>query len=241
MGDQLVSEGKVTRAALGVRIRAVDAEDAAYVGLSEIRGVVVQDFADENSPAKRAGVRSGDVIVEVDGKRIDRVAQLQQIVGFKRPGERIRVTVQRQGGQRETLTVRLTEANTEATTVAAADAGGRDEAASYEVKLGLGVQALTAQQAANDPRIGSHNRGLVITRIDRDGPARDKGLVPATPAQGALDIITHVNGQRVHTIDELNRALATVQPDEIVSLRVLQVRRSGAFTSVVRLRAGDGT
>ncbi len=238
VADQLIREGKVTRAALGIRIRPVDPEDAAYVGLKDIRGVMVTDFADDNSPAKRAGLQPGDVIVEVDGHRIDYVAQLQQIVGFKRPGERIRVTVQRQGGVRDSYTVRLTEAATEPSQVARGGTGEREESAPYETKLGVSVEPLTARDASGDPRIGADNRGLLITRVDPDGPARDKGLFPASPQQGVLDIITHVNGQRVQTLEELRGALATVRSGEIVSLRVLQVRRDASVRSVVRIRAG---
>src|ERR671928_591974 len=61
--NQLITTGKVQRAGLGVRIEEADKNDAAYVGLPSARGVLVQDFSDDRSPAKRAGLQVGDVII----------------------------------------------------------------------------------------------------------------------------------------------------------------------------------
>src|SRR6059036_1626089 len=101
---QLIATGHVDRAVIGVQIRAITPEDAEYAKLPDIRGVVVNDFTPpENSPARRAGVQEGDVIVAVDGENIESVAQLQQRVGFKKPGEIVQVTVVRKGGVRKTI------------------------------------------------------------------------------------------------------------------------------------------
>ncbi len=81
--EQLISDGRVERAVIGVQVREITADAAEYVGLEQITGVIVEDFSSDDSPAKRAGLRRGDVIVEVDGKSIGYVAQLQQVVGFK--------------------------------------------------------------------------------------------------------------------------------------------------------------
>jgi len=75
--DQIVKTGRVQRVALGIQIRDASADDAAYVGLKDIGGVLVSAFADDNSAAKKAGMQEGDVIVAVDGKPVAYVAQLQ--------------------------------------------------------------------------------------------------------------------------------------------------------------------
>src|SRR5262249_34554638 len=110
VSEQLIATGKVTRAILGLSIKSVDQEDADYANLSSIKGVVVQDFSGDDSPAKHSGIQPGDVIIEIDGHPVDGAAQLQQEVGFKKPGETVSVTVARHGGKHETYRVTLAAA-----------------------------------------------------------------------------------------------------------------------------------
>ena len=237
VADQLIEHGKVTRAALGIQVQDADDRDAEYVQLDEVRGVVVQDFSIENSPAEKAGMQQGDVIVEVDGRRVNYVAQLQQIVGFKRPGDVIDVVVQRRGGERKTLKVRLIEAGGEPAQVAAAETESAEEPA-FQNKLGLAVEELTAQEAARDERLGPDNRGLVVVDIDPNGPARAEQLTLPDSRTGSIDVITHVDGTRVTTIAELREVLNGVQPGEIISLRVFYLRGQLSGSRVIRVRAG---
>ena len=106
---QLITNGKVQRALLGVNVNDADAEDAEYVGLKEIRGVKIERFPDP-SPARAAGLEIGDIIVAIDGQPVQYIAQLQQVVGFRKPGEVVKVEVARKGGVRKTFNVRLVAA-----------------------------------------------------------------------------------------------------------------------------------
>jgi S1-C subfamily serine protease len=92
---QLISDGRVHRAGIGITIEEASRFDAQYVGLDRIRGVLVQTLAGDDSPAGRAGILPGDVIIAVDGKPIDRVGQLQQEIGFREPGQTVRLEVAR--------------------------------------------------------------------------------------------------------------------------------------------------
>src|SRR2546421_611143 len=114
--DQLVKTGHVERAVMGIRINDATQEDAEAVGLKQIRGVLVEDYAPGQSPAKDAGIQPGDVIVALDGQPVDNMPQLQQKGGFKRPGESVDVTVLRQGGEQKTFTVRLGRAPSDSET-----------------------------------------------------------------------------------------------------------------------------
>ncbi len=237
VGQQLISKGKVTRAVLGISIRPIEPEDAAYVGLDSIRGVVVQDFSGRDSPARRAGLEPGDVIVALDGETITSVAQLQQAVRFKTPGEEVRVTVQRQGGEQAKYGVRLMSAPDDNERVAsgAARPDPSDGSESYQQKLGINVRELDEAEASRQ-QLSGENVGLVVTHVDPDGPSEGK-LLPQRDPNGT-DIITHINNRRVRTLSELNAALARVASGEIVSLRTVLRARSGSLSRVVRIRVG---
>src|SRR5256714_7053185 len=107
---QLISTGHVERAVLGISVLPVRPEDAEDVKLPDIKGAVIQGFTDDTSPAKRAGLQEGDVVIAIDGQPVESVSQLQQRVGFKKPGETVQVTVARKGGARKTIPVKLTAA-----------------------------------------------------------------------------------------------------------------------------------
>ena len=105
--SQLIEQGRVTRGVLGATTSQATVEDAFSVGLDTVCCVVVQDVGDEKSPAYRSGLRPGDVIVEVDGRRVMSVAQLQRSVWFKAPGDSLILVVRREAGVPEPLTVDL--------------------------------------------------------------------------------------------------------------------------------------
>ena len=233
--EQLIADGHVTRAVLGVGIQDADALDAELVGLDSIYGVRVESLSDD-SPAARAGIQPGDVIIAVDGKKAEYTAQLQQDIGFRRPGDEVKVTVAREGGVRRTYTVRLGEAPTDQETAVARkprdDSSGEDTVA--EDRLGVEVQPVTAGEIARDAgvsrRVASTAEGLLITRVDPHGPARDSRLLPR-------EIITRVNDKRVRTEADLKEALKDVPAGSILTLETARlVPGDTVQTRIVRLR-----
>src|SRR5437773_4304090 len=133
---QLIATGHVERSVIGVSVLPVRQEDAEDVKLPDIKGAVVQGFTADDAPAKRAGLQEGDVIIAIDGQPVESVAQLQQRVGFKKPGETVQVTVARKGGARKTIPVKLTAApgNESETADAADDRPSRDSAPSEQAR-----------------------------------------------------------------------------------------------------------
>jgi serine protease Do len=230
VSQQLIATGTVTRAVLGVSIVDATAEDAEYVGLDSIYGVVIQSFSEDNSPAERAGLQVGDVIVELNDAPVDRTPQLQQDIGFRRPGEQVEVTVARRGGLRETIMVTLGQASPEEMRVANADQpeDEEEEGSGVPSQLGVTVRELTAARLARE----GYDRelaGLQVMSVNQDGPARDR-LAPR-------EIITHVNNERVYTYEQLEQVLAPFSPGEVVSLRVHRIQgRDSVASRVVRLR-----
>jgi serine protease Do len=231
--DQLVAHGRVERAALGVLVRDATANDAAYVGLPEIRGVLVQDFAEAGAGARRAGLEVGDIIIAIDGKPISYTSQLQQRIAFRKPGESVRIEVARKGGERKELSIPLQRVGD--ARVAARDGGtsGADDARDGATVGTLGIEIApldprTAQQLGLPPDL----RGVVVADVRAGGPAFEQ---LAGPEDGGPDIIMAVEGKTVATPAELQAALRSSKPGDIVSLRLFNAQSKTRRVERVKL------
>jgi serine protease Do len=232
--DQLIHGGKVHRAALGILVRDATANDAQYVGLPEVRGVLIQDFAPEGKAAERAGLEPGDIIVAIDGQPVQYTAQLQQRIAFRKPGEVVQVEVARKGGVRKTVSVPL-QAVTDRTETASAGerdnrAGGRGNAAPMAT-LGVTVAPLE-RGIADEFDVPRGLSGVVVTDVRPGGPAYES---VAGPDNGGPDIILSVEGRAVRTPEELRDALRGRKPGEIVSLRIYNARAKAYRIERVKL------
>jgi serine protease Do len=233
--NQLIESGKVHRAALGVSIAEVTLTDAEYVGLPAIRGVVVKDIPSEDSPARAAGIEAGDIIVAVDGKPVEYVGQLQQIIGFRKPGEVVKVEVARKGGARKTIDVKLQALN-DAPQVASRDTpGGPDDASSEGAtmnRLGISVEPVSPD-AAVELQLPADTRGLIVTDVVPGGPAWE--VLLDDPQRGGPDIILSIEGKPVRTEADLRKALLAEKPGSIVTLRVYNARAQNRRVERIRL------
>jgi serine protease Do len=233
--DDLISKGHVDRAVLGINIVDASADDAAAVGLSQIKGVLVSRFPpDGESPARTAGIELGDIIVAVNDTSVDHVAQLQQMVGFRHAGEHVRVTVvRREGGRtgvRRTFDVRLIAAEAERRVASAnGDSSGASE---QEGKLGLRVEALPVQ-FINRFQLSEAQQGVAVADVEEGGPSYGR---IAPPDQGP-DIILSVNDQRVKSPDDFKRALRSAPAGSVVQLRVLNLAQEGKAVRIANIRA----
>ena len=235
--DQIIADGRVHRAALGISVQNATPNDAEYVGLPDIRGVLVQDFT-EDSPARKAGVQPGDIIISVDGKPVEYVGQLQQQVGFRKPGEKVKVEVARKGGVRKTYEVPLQEVKAPSDLAARSErGGGNDEAADESAAeidlLGLTVQPLD-QESVRQLDLSSEQRGLLVTGVAPGGPAYGE---VAGPDNGGPDIILDLEGKAVKTPADLRQALKSFKSGDIVSLRIYNTQAK--TRRIERIRLGN--
>ena len=211
--DQLVARGHVERAGLGISVTDASREDAEYLGLPTVTGVRIEGFPDPStSPAKAAGLQAGDVIVAIDGQPIQYTSQLQQTVGFRRPGDVLKVDIVRKDGKHQysVKLVSLDQPTTVGEVVAPEASPKAEPAATSSVSksmLGLVTEPLTAA-TASDAGFPSTQRGLLIRSVIDGSPASTKIWCPADECQGAPDLIISVEGKPVKNDEDLKAALA---------------------------------
>ncbi len=233
--NDLIQYGHVRRAILGVSISDLRPEDAQAAGLKEIRGALVGGGTPgQASPAEKAGIEPGDVIVAIDGTPVDRVAQLQRIIRVHKPGETVGVDVMRYG-QKHSYKVKLAEAPNESQLASNDDDdSGTDSSAekpaSYD-KLGISVEPMTVDRASR-AELSDANRGLAVVSVDALGPSYQK-------LQADADIIVKVLNPMPHairTVADLDSSISKLKNGDVVSLLVYntQIKQS----RVVNLRIG---
>ncbi len=233
--EQLVTRGRVERAALGITIRDAGPNDAAYAGLPDIRGVLVSDFAPD-SPAQQAGLQRGDIILSVDGRPVNYTAQLQQLIGFSRPGQVVQIEVARKGGVKKTYPVRLVALDVPEVAAQDAAPSGDDNTTAQGVAmpaLGITVQPLKPSEAA-DLGLARGTGGLIVMDVTPDGPAFEV-LRPAS-AGGPPDIILSVEGAAVASEADLRNALKKPGPGGIVTLEVFTPTDNGGQRRIDRIK-----
>jgi len=237
--DDLIAHGHVRRAILGALITDITQEDATAAKLDHIAGVKVEDFSPaDNSPAKKAGMEPGDIIVSADGKPVDRVSTLERIIRTHQPGDEMSFEDVRYGTHL-TMRVKLAEAPGEGNTAVAADddaAGSSDNSDGTVSSKPLGI-TFGPMSASGESSHVHGIRGVVITDVRRGGPA-DGELVPG-------DIITDV----IHpapkvatpTVSALQSALAKLKSGDYVGLELSRETDSQGdrSTAVVNLKLGS--
>jgi serine protease Do len=233
--DQIIAHGEVRRSVLGIAVRNASANDAAYVGLPDIRGVLVEDFGSDSSAARKAGLEPGDIIITVDGKPVEYVGQLQQRIAFRKPGETVKVEVARKGGARKTYEVKL---QTMPAATAVADRSGAREDESAGAGAALGRLGVTVAPVSRDDvsrfELTAAHHGLVVTDVTAGGPSWGE---LADAGRGGPDIILEVEGKPVKSTSDLREALKGLKPGEIVSLRVYNTQAK--TRRVERIKLGD--
>ncbi len=202
--DQLKAHGKVVRGWLGISIQDITPELARSFGLKKTEGALVAGVM-ADSPAARAGIERGDVILEYNGTHIDSAHQLPALVAATAIGKTVPITVQR-GGNTKTLSVSVQEMP-----ASAAPSQSRGATAAWGVEVADITPDLRQQFNLEQ------TKGVVVTGITPNSPADESGLRPG-------DVIGEVNRRPVHNVRDYQAAVAAVGDEHHL---LLLVRREG--------------
>jgi serine protease Do len=192
--QSLVRYGKVSHARMGVGITDVTPENAKFFDVHDANGAVITQVAADSAGAK-AGLRVGDVITEVNGKKVTDAGQLQMEVGEMTPGTQIALTVMRDGKSVSVpVTLESMDDDARETKVADNDNG--------KPRWGLGITDMTPniRQQLNAP---DDLHGAVIERVQPGSPSDDAGLQPG-------EVIVGVDRHPTKTAADVQQALASV-------------------------------
>lgn len=217
VSDQLRKTGKVTRGRIGVQIGQVTKEVAESIGLGKVRGALVS-AVEPDSPAAKAGIEPGDIIVKYDGKDIDKVADLPRQVGNTKPGTKSTITVFRRGQTRD-LSIMVAEVEPDEVATARADGKPASGATATAKQLGLVVGELTEAQ----------KKSLAIK-----GGVRVLSATEAAARAGLRegDVVLAVANSEVTNVKGFEAALAKADKSKPVNLLV----RRGDWTQYILIR-----
>jgi serine protease Do len=215
--DRLIASGKVTRGYLGISIQPLSPDLAKEFNLPDESSGVLVGGVSPNSAAAKAGLQDGDVIVELNGKKITDPRNLKLQIAQTAPGTKVNIRVIRSEAGAKPAQKNFTAILAELPQDAFAAMGGRNAPDEQNGKQNMdvldGVEVTdidaAARREANIPRAV---RGALVTNVNPDSNAAEAGLRPG-------DIIVEINRQPVHSADEAVALSEKVKVDRVL-LRV---------------------
>ncbi len=208
--DSIIADGKVHRGWLGAAIQNVTDDLASSFGYSGSEGVLIGDVV-PGSPAESAGLQSGDIILECDGKSMESANQLRNAVAATAPNTSCSLQVFRNG---DLMTMSGTLGELDDAKIAAYT--GKGDSAGFD-DLGISVQSMTPELAEKLNLNGSSQGGVVVTEVEPGSLAANAGIT-----QG--DVIASANGQDIESANQFGEIAADVKSER--GLRLL-VQRDG--------------
>jgi serine protease Do len=215
VSDQLRASGRVTRGRIGVQIDQVTKEVAESIGLGKPQGALIRGV-EEGSPAEKAGIEAGDIIIKFDGKAIDKASDLPRLVGNTKPGSRVGLTVFRRGTSKD-LNITVAEVQPEKAVAQKTNEERKSSAAA--APLGLVVGELSDAQ----------KRELRV----RGGVRIESAAEPAARAglrEG--DVVLAIANTEVLGVRDFEAAMARIDKTRPVSLLI----RRGEVAQYVLVR-----
>ena len=204
---QLKEKGKVTRGWLGVSIQPITPELASSFGLQDEKGALVAEVL-KDSPAERAGLKAGDIIVEFDGRKIGEMNELPRVVAGTPVGSKATLKIVRDG-KREEVAVTIDQLK---------DGDVPVQTGSRQDRLGLSAQELTPE-LANRLRT-KESKGVVVAELTQGGVAESAGIMRG-------DIIREVNGVKIASVQDYEKAVSAHKKGDI--MRLLLRRGDGSL------------
>jgi Do/DeqQ family serine protease len=213
--NQLISRGTVSRGQLGVTAQYITSDLAASLGLRQVQGVLVGGVA-AGGPAEKAGIKSGDIILEVNGAAVNDVNALRNHIASTGAGNDVDLTILRDGN-RQKMKVKLEEFKAAAGSENENSGNNESQTANSVGRLGVGLTPLTPE-IARQLNVSGITQGVVVASVDASGTAATAGIRES-------DVIQQVNRQPVRSSNDVESALGR-SGDKPVLLQILRQGQS---------------
>lgn len=208
--NDIVKYGEVRRGYLGVYIENMDVVKAKGVGLDKPRGVLVTSVI-EDKAADKAGLEAGDVVLEVQGIKVNKVNELQAKVASYDPGDKIEIVVWRNGKEQ---TIEVTLEGMDGSAEVASDNIVQEE--KKIEKVGIQVRDLSSNQLDQLDL----NYGIRVQSVERNSKAFRAGL-------NQNEVIYEIDGKNVESVDDFEDYLQEVDSGDVVKLKIRRLDNSG--------------
>ena len=218
---EIASKGRVSRGWLGVSIQPLTPELAKSFNAKDTKGVLISDVISE-SPAAKAGLKPGDILLEFDGKKVDAPADLQRTVGLAQPGQSAKMKVWRDQAEK-TVELKIGEAPDDKEAAAQQQRQGRVVPST----LGLEVRPITPD-LARQLNLKSAE-GVIVARVEEGSAAGEAGVQRG-------DVIREINRQKVRSLADYERLTKDVKDGDrlTVLLQRGQMSLYVAFTATAK-------
>jgi serine protease Do len=212
----LKEKGRASRSWIGVQIQRMSQQLAKSFGLERAQGAIVTEVV-PNSPASKAGIFAGDVILEFDGKPVRESSELTLLAAQAGVNKSVNVGVLREGKKRD---VRVTLGEYPSNDAALAGRSGGDGDDNEKASGTLGIKVVD-QSAELRERLGIREKnGVIVADVDRAGPAAEAGLRDG-------DVIVKVNDKPLNSAADLTRLVKSAKSGDM--LRMLVRRGEGSL------------
>jgi serine protease Do len=203
--DDLVKEGKVKRGLLGVNIQDMNEALSKSFGRKDSEGALVSQVV-EGSPAEKAGIKAGDIILKFNDNVVKGAAHLKNLVGKEKPGASANMSV-----YRDNKTLEIPVKIAERTQKALASSGATDSPGETSNDLGIQIEKVPASVSS---KMGlKDGEGLLVKDIASDGAGAKIGL-------RAGDVILEIDGTAVSGMDEFKKAVTTAKKNKVIRLMI---------------------
>jgi serine protease Do len=205
---QLRERGRVSRGYIGVMLRDVDPDLQRSLGLKSSDGALVQDVT-PGSPGARAGVRTYDLIVAVDGRPVDGNDVLIQLIAMRQPGTTATLQVLRDG-RALNIPIKLAERPQRERRVAGTNSEQLRPSSQAGPVLGMSVREID-EESETRFKLPDGTRGVIVSRVEPMGPAYDAQIERG-------HVLLEINRQPVQSIEDYQRLTSNARPGDILTL-----------------------